>query len=222
MRQTAAILLALAGFALLLGLGFWQLARLEWKEDLLARMDARLLEAPVPLPADPDPDADRFRAVRIEGRVAGPGVAVFGSWRGAGPGYRIVSPFRTDDGRTVLMDRGIAAAPEAAGRVPDERLAVEGNLDWPEDGGDAPTDAQDAIWTTRAIRPLSDRLGTEPVLIVARATSDPYEGIRPVPMDTAGIPNNHLGYAVQWFGLALVWAGMAGYYVWRARRRGEG
>ena len=221
MRLILAALLSAAGLALLVSLGLWQLARLDWKETLLAEMDARLLEAPGPLPAAPDPAADRFRAVRIEGRIAGPGIAVFGTWRGGGAGYRIVSPFRTDDGRDVLLDRGIAAAPEAARRIPEGRIAVEGNLDWPGDAGDAPPGSPDDIWISRAPGPLARALGTEPVLVVARATSDPFEGIRPVPMDTAGIPNNHLGYAIQWFGLALVWAGMAGYYFWRALRRGE-
>ena len=37
-------------------------------------------------------------------------------------------------------------------------------------------------------------------------------GVVPVPLDIEGIPDNHLGYAIQWFGLAAVWAGMAAYY----------
>ena len=41
----------------------------------------------------------------------------------------------------------------------------------------------------------------------------------PIPVDTAHIPNDHLGYAVTWFGLALVWAGMTILYLWRITRR---
>ena len=43
----------------------------------------------------------------------------------------------------------------------------------------------------------------------------------PLPVTTEGIPNNHLGYAVQWFGLALVWAGMTLFLLWRTARRTE-
>ena len=219
MRLISAAIAFLLGFAVLAGLGFWQLARLEWKEAILAEMDSRLMAAPEPLPFGPEPAADRFRAIHVDGRVAGPGVAVFGTWRGGGAGYRIVSPFRTDDGRMILVDRGIAAAPEAAARVPDEPLAIEGNLDWP-DGPTAPPDGT-GVWTSRDVGALAAALGTEPVLVVARSTSDPSEGIRPIPLGTDGIPNNHLGYAIQWFGLALVWAGMAAYWFWGVRRRGE-
>lgn len=221
MRLTIAALAATLGFLVLVWLGFWQLARLEWKEALLTRMDDRLAEAPGPLPAALEPEDDRFRAVRVEGRFEGEGAAVFGTWRGGGAGYRIVAPFRTDAGRLILVDRGIAAAPEAERRRPEDRVAVEGNLDWPEPSGPAPEDPG-GVWTTREVALLSGALGTEPTLLVARATSDPSGAVVPIPLDTAGIPNNHLAYAVQWFGLAAVWAGMAGYWFWRARRRGEG
>ena len=36
-----------------------------------------------------------------------------------------------------------------------------------------------------------------------------------MPIDTAGLPDNHLGYAVQWFGLAAVWTAMAVWFLWR-------
>ena len=223
-RRTVRLFLAAAvsvlGLAVLVSLGFWQLARLEWKENLLTRMESRLSADPVPLPADPTLDDDRFRAVRIEGKVEAPGLAVFGTWRGGGAGYRIVNPFVTDDGRRVLLDRGIASAPQAADRVSDGRIAIEGHLDWPEDTG-GPPDDPDGTWTTRNVDALASALDAEPVLVVASATSDPSGAVAPIPMGMDGIPNNHLGYAIQWFGLALVWVGMAGYWFWRALRRGE-
>ena len=220
MRLIPAAILSLLGFTVLVALGIWQVQRLHWKEGLLAEMESRLLETPAALPAVPDPERDRFRAVRIQGTIEGQGVAVFGTWRGAGAGYRIISPFRTDDGRDILVDRGIAAAPEARDLVPRDRVAIEGNLDWPE-GADGTARGLEDIWLSRSIGPLSRALDTEQVMLVVRATSDPSTAIAPVPMDTAGIPNNHLGYAIQWFGLALVWAGMAGYWFWRAARREE-
>ena len=33
------------------------------------------------------------------------------------------------------------------------------------------------------------------------------------------IPNDHLEYAITWFGLAAVWAVMTGYLLWRIKRR---
>jgi surfeit locus 1 family protein len=40
-----------------------------------------------------------------------------------------------------------------------------------------------------------------------------------LPVDTQGIPNNHLNYAVTWFSLAAVWAGMTLLLLWRIRQR---
>jgi hypothetical protein len=55
-----------------------------------------------------------------------------------------------------------------------------------------------------------------PTLIVA--ASQVGDGITPVPVDTSAIPNNHWGYAIQWFLLAATWAGMTVYLLWRIKR----
>ncbi|MFM7446577.1 MAG: SURF1 family cytochrome oxidase biogenesis protein, partial [Tabrizicola sp.] len=57
----------------------------------------------------------------------------------------------------------------------------------------------------------------EPTLIVASAPTG--DGIAPMPVDTSGIPNNHWGYAIQWFLLAATWAGMTLFLLWRIRTR---
>jgi surfeit locus 1 family protein len=54
-------------------------------------------------------------------------------------------------------------------------------------------------------------------MVIAR--SDTGQGIVPRPSDTSAVRNDHLGYAVTWFGLAAVWAGMTIYWLWRIRRR---
>jgi surfeit locus 1 family protein len=65
-------------------------------------------------------------------------------------------------------------------------------------------------------------LKTEPVLIVVHeATSDVSENgpsVTPLPVDTSGIPNDHLGYVVTWYGLAIVWVAMTLYYLRRMRK----
>jgi surfeit locus 1 family protein len=96
---------------------------------------------------------------------------------------------------------------------------VEGNLHWPEevDGFTPAPDARTGLWFARDVPAMAEALGSEPVLIVARSPTAP--GIEPLPVDTSHIPNDHLGYAVQWFGLAAVWLGMTAYLLWRIRRR---
>ena len=68
-------------------------------------------------------------------------------------------------------------------------------------------------------RLVAEALGTEPILIIAHRMSGSDPRATPMPVTSAGIPNNHLGYAVQWFGLALVWAGMTAFLIWRIYAR---
>jgi surfeit locus 1 family protein len=64
---------------------------------------------------------------------------------------------------------------------------------------------------------MAAKLQTEPTLIVASTPTG--DGIAPMPVDTSGIPNNHWGYAIQWFLLAATWAGMTVFLLWRIRGR---
>ena len=64
---------------------------------------------------------------------------------------------------------------------------------------------------------MAEALGTEPVMLVAAASDDP-DAPMPLPVGV-NIPNDHLQYAITWFGLAVVWAVMTGYLLWRIKRR---
>ena len=88
-----------------------------------------------------------------------------------------------------------------------------------KDGFTPDPDLTANFWFARDVPALADALGTEPVLLILRQTSEPNPPVRPWPVDTSGIPNDHLQYAVTWFLLALVWAGMTLYLLWRIRQR---
>ncbi|MBM2574942.1 SURF1 family protein [Jannaschia sp. Os4] len=203
MRLIFPLILGLAGAAVLVSLGIWQLGRAAEKDATLAAIEARLTEAPVDLPPAPRSPADLYLPVAVEGVVDGPAIAVFDTWRGFGAGVRAVVPLRVG-AASIPLDLGVrswapgtdpaAAAQDAP--PPGTVLRVEGNLDWPEDGRAA--------------------LST-PVLVAREVT--PATAFTPIPVSAEGIPDNHMGYAIQWFGLALVWVGMTLYWVWRIRRR---
>jgi surfeit locus 1 family protein len=178
-----------------------------------------MAEAPAAVPAAPDPAADRYRPVRAEGRLTGEEALVLASRKRIGPGFRVIAVLETAEGRRLLIDRGFLAEADRATPRPPKALSVEGTLHWPDEV-DAYTPAPDpaaGLWYARDVPALAAALRAEPVLVVAR--SDTGDAVTPVPVDTAGIPNDHLGYALQWFGLAGVWAGMTFLYLWRMRRR---
>ena len=171
------------------------------------------------LPAVPDPTVDKYLPVRVAGRFTGTGIDVLASLRGVGAGYRVIAAFQTDDGRRIMIDRGFLPEDQRDRPRKATVASILGTLHWPDetDSFTPPPDTAGAIWFARDVPAMAAVLQTEPVLIVAReATGD---GITPLPVDTQGIPNNHLNYAVTWFSLAAVWAGMTGLLLWRIRRR---
>lgn len=213
------ILLGLAGVAILVGLGFWQLDRMGQKEALIARIEAQIAGTPGPIPGSPDPAADQFRPVTVEGALGGEEAHVLTSVKGEGPGYRVISALTAGD-RRVLVDLGFVL--EAAKDEPRmaERVTVHGNLMWPEEA-DSWTPAPDAargIRFARDVGAIAEDLGTEPVLVVARDIEGAELGTAPIPVDSSGVPNDHWEYALTWFGLAAVWAAMSLVLVARVRR----
>ncbi len=218
-RMVFPLAIGLLGGAILIALGIWQMQRLAWKEGVLAEISARIADAAVPLPATLDPEADRYMPVTVAGRFTGEHADVLVSRKQIGPGVRVVEVFETVDGRRVLVDRGFL--PDEARS--DVRLSgpaeVEGNLHWPEetDGFTPPPDAATGLWFARDVDALAAALDTEATFIVARRPTG--GAIEPMPVDTSGIPNDHMNYAITWFSLAAVWLGMTAYLLWRIRQR---
>jgi surfeit locus 1 family protein len=173
------------------------------------------------LPATPDPVADRYLPVAVSGRLTGQELDVLVSRKQIGPGFRVIAVLETESGRRVLVDRGFLA--EDARALPRETgaLDVVGNLIWPQevDGFTPAPDTATGIWFARDLPAMAEALNAEPVLIVAREWTG--DGIEPMPVDAAAITNDHLNYAITWFSLAVVWAGMTGLLLWRMRRKVE-
>jgi surfeit locus 1 family protein len=219
-RLVFPLLLGLVGAAILAALGVWQLQRLAWKEAVLAAIEARLAAPPVVLPAVPDPDADAYLAVAAEGAFLPGEALVLASPRGLGPGYRLITPFETADGQRILVDRGFLPEARRHDPRPPGPARIEGNLHWPDEADrfTPPPDAAAGLWFARDVPALAAALGTEPVLVVLRASDEAAPPARPLPLDTAAIPNDHLEYALTWFALAAVWLGMTGFLILRIRR----
>lgn len=233
---------ALAALAILLSLGVWQLQRLAWKEGLLARLESRMAAAPVALPPQADWPAlvrgdFEYRRVRATGTLlhdrevyifrAGGGQGT----RGRGPGYHVLTPLRLEGGAFVLVNRGFVPErlKDPATRkdtAPPGTVTVTGLLRAPE-GRNAftpPDKPQQRIWYTRDPEAMGAQLGLRrvaPFVIDQDLRTDlaadqwPKGGAARI-----NIPNNHLSYALTWFGLALTLLGVFGAFAWRRMQRG--
>lgn len=220
-RMFFPILMGIVGCAFLVLLGIWQVQRMHWKEGVLARIEAKIHGDPVALPvaAGLTEEADEYRAVTVEGGFTGDFIELLAGQKGTSPGVRIIEAFATGDGRRILVDRGFLEDSARALPRTDGATLVTGNLLWPNasDSFTPPPDPKTGLWFARDLPAMAERLGTEPLLVVARAPTG--DGIVPVPVDTSSIPNDHWGYAIQWFSLAVVWGVMTLYLLWRIRQR---
>ena len=212
------LVLGAVGTGILIWLGIWQLQRLEWKETVLEQIEARIQDAPVSLPDRPNEIDDQFLPVQVSGQLTTSEIHVLASRKSIGAGYRLITVFRTD-GRLILVDRGFIPTPEKTTPRPAKEITVTGNLHWPDELSSSipEPDLPANIWFARDVAAMAAHLETEPVLLVAR--SDTADGTDAFPVTSAGIPNDHLNYAITWFLFATVWLGMTLYMLWRINRQ---
>lgn len=195
---TFVVLLAVAT---MIGLGLWQLRRAEWKEGLLAQYrTARTAPAIMGLPVDAEPASLAFRRTRLDCALTGKPVQIGGPGPAGDSGFRTIFGCRLGDGRLMMADIGW----QPVGRLlppPTTGLAVRGT------GVLIPDEVLAHRFADAAGEPL-------PWLIVLDA---PLPGYAPsTPPSVEAIPNNHRGYAVQWFLFAAVALGI---YALAARKR---
>ncbi|GGD63432.1 SURF1-like protein [Croceicoccus mobilis] len=213
---TIVLLLACAGFV---ALGVWQVQRLHWKHDLIARVDARVAASPVALPSDRVLAADDFEYLRVRaaGRFEPEAAALVRAATGLGTGYWTMVPMRAEDGRQIWINRGFVPAGttvgEASAAVPTGLVMVTGLLRKPEPGGsllqsNRPADDR---WYSRDVAALAQDRGigaVVPAFIDAQAEAggaNSGEGAQPVPgLTVINFPDNHLSYALTWFALAVL------------------
>jgi surfeit locus 1 family protein len=207
-------------FALLCGLGVWQLQRLQWKLALIATVNGHMTAAPMTLDQITVLPADQaqYRRVTLRGRFDHAKEAyVFTTDATGAPVYHVLTPLVTDGGKTLMVDRGaipkekLDPASRAEGQVPGE-TSVTGVWRAPDAPGlftPAP-DLAHRIWYARDLASIAaaDHLAlSAPVVIEADATPNPG-GWPKGGQTVVTFRNEHLSYAVTWFGLAAMLLGV--------------
>jgi surfeit locus 1 family protein len=231
----------IAGLAVLTGLGTWQLQRLAWKTELIATVEARVNAEPVPLPAPvewPTLDLDdwEYRPVTATGTFDhAHEFHVFTHLpepRGplGGSGYWIITPLVLGGGGTVLVNRGFVPrdfkdpATRPAGQVTGP-VTVNGLVRAPERQHAFVPDNDPArnIWFFRDVAAMAAAArhpDAAPFLIDERANTVPG-GLPQAGETRLRFANDHLQYALTWYGLVLC---LAAVYIalWVAQRgRGD-
>jgi surfeit locus 1 family protein len=218
--------LASLGF---LALAAWQVHRLGWKEDLIARVERQVHAAPVAAPpaSAAVSQADEYRRVRLSGRFE-PREALVQATTELGGGFWVLAPLRLDDGGTVLVNRGFVPperrAPEQHA-VPDGPVELVGLLRLTEPGGgplrrNVPAEGR---WYSRDVAGIAAQLGVagDVAPYFVDESADPAQPQRwPRPgLTVLHFNNNHAVYAATWLALAAMAAAAVGYLLREERRR---
>jgi surfeit locus 1 family protein len=230
---------AAVAFCVLVALGIWQVQRLQWKNALIARVTERIDAAPIAAPGPeswPELSAVEleYQPVSVSGRFLHEYEAhvftVLAAPRGpfGGMGYLVLTPFETDDGWVVYVNRGFVpedkkdAATRAGGQA-DGEITVTGLLRAPRlrTWFSAEDDLAGNEWFSRDPTLFATWSGLPPESVAPYTIDAEFEPAIAGGLPQGGetlvqFPNNHFGYALTWFGLA---AGLAGVFFIFARGR---
>ncbi len=228
-------IVVLVALAILLSLGTWQVRRLQWKEALLAQIETRREAAPVDLSqserAVSDGEDEEYRHVRVSGVFDHTRERHFFATHQGQSGFYVYTPLTLADGRILLVNRGFVPyemkdpAKRAEGQVPGTvevtgyvRNRLDAKPSWlvPEN------DPQKNIFYWKDWQAMVGTTGIEagkvlPFFVDADASVTAPGGWPKGGVTQFDLPNNHLQYAMTWYGLAIALVLVAGIMLFRRK-----
>jgi len=231
------LIVILAALAILLALGTWQVKRLYWKQDLLAKIETRMVAAPAGLEEiialKQSGEDIEYRRVSLTGQFRHAAEQFFFSTLNGRTGYFVYTPFETEAGQVIFVNRGFVEVDfkdpatrsqgQVAGTVSVVGLArdrLDQKPSWVVPDNDLAKNIfywkdLDAMAVNAGIDPQSEQL----LPFFIDADESPNPGGQPIGGVTqVNLPNSHLQYAITWYGLALALLGVTGALWWRGRR----
>lgn len=215
--------------AVLIGLGMWQLERMAWKEALIDTMHTRVAAPAIALPVDlSDGETLHFRRIVVAGEfLHDREIHRVARTHRERHGFHLVTAMRLDDGREVLVNRGWLpiemrdpdARPETLveGPVRLEAIARLGGwsgVRWLRPENDS--GSNDWLWMDLEAMAARAELSNPVTEIYLDAAESTAPGAYPIAGQTrVDLPNNHLGYAITWFSIALGLAAIYLVFHWR-------
>ncbi|WP_374597250.1 SURF1 family protein [Brevundimonas sp.] len=203
--------------ALLVGLGTWQVQRLQWKQGLIARSEAAATQPPVSLETLAQLRDPEFRKAVLTCDLQNQPFVELQSIHDGQAGVRLISACES-----WLIDLGfvadtVSARPERQPAAIPGIVAEARKVEAPN--GFAPLPEGNRFYA-RDTAAMSRALGIDgpvrPYVLFATGSAWPQWAELQPSAPPAAFSNNHLGYALTWFGLALA---VIGFYIALLRRR---
>ena len=210
-----ALVATAVAFAILVGLGVWQIQRLHWKQGLIAQVDAAERAPPVPLGPGTPP---LFTRVRVHGTLRADHLALYGAdVRGMRMGAQAIQLLDRPVGKPLLVELGWVPTDGGLPHPSSGEADVIGYVRLPDPPGwlSAADDSEGRHFYALDPHTIAQSLGAadaSPFTLVALGPPAPPG--QPQPADALPRPvNNHLQYALTWFGLAASLLGVFGTWV---------
>lgn len=214
------VVFCMGGVALLLALGIWQVQRLSWKTELIATIEQKSNAAPlVSVPAKEEWQDAEYRQLEITGRFLNDHAFSVGPRTEKGRnGFHLFVPFEGAAGGTIMVNRGWI--PDGRDIFPDEEkgeTTVRGVIRLAARGAFTPdNDPDQNRWYWPDVAAMAEKAALSNIAPAYLVVTEKKEGVYPQGVDVrANLRNNHLQYAVFWFTMAFVFAGV---FFFRMRR----
>ncbi|MEM9105878.1 MAG: SURF1 family protein [Pseudomonadota bacterium] len=227
------ISLVLPALVMLLLLGNWQVQRLAWKEDLLATIDTRMQQAPVDMDAaisiwQQQGDVD-YLPVTLEGRFLHDREQYFLATYKGQSGWYVYTPLQMPDERTVIVNRGyvpydLRDPTKRSWQPIEDSVTIVGlaRNPLPEKPGSLLPDntPDERTWYWKDHTAMAQTMGLseatlQPFFVDVSTTNGAVSAGPAGGVTRVSLPNNHLQYAITWFGLAAALIVVTGVFLWR-------
>ncbi|MEM1381107.1 MAG: SURF1 family cytochrome oxidase biogenesis protein [Pseudomonadota bacterium] len=206
-------------FVSLIGLGNWQVRRLEWKLSLIEAVEARAYSEAAPLPSEPvTADGHAYLRVRAEGIFDHTRQRRVKAVTELGPGSWLMTPLKTEN-TTVWINRGFVPSGAEDLVLPEGAQTIEGWLRITEPGGTLleKNDPEAGRWYSRDVEALSADAAIEPYAPFF-VDADIQAGAEPswprAGLTQLAFRNPHLSYAITWYAMAALFAAAMGTIIW--------
>lgn len=230
-RSTILVVICMiAGTIVLCSLGTWQVKRMYWKEALIERVNNRISSIPQSLDSLLESGLSKqdheYLPVTVEGRFDhNKEVYFFTTDKNGSSGWNVHTPILMDEGRTIIINRGFVPyerkgpASRSAGQV-EGIQKITGLLRFPlteKPLGSLDNDlsSREFYWRNTAEMAQAMNLDAKVLPLIVDANETAIPGDLPRGGTTiVSFSNNHMQYAITWFGLCLTLLGVGGYYIY--------
>jgi cytochrome oxidase assembly protein ShyY1 len=212
-RRVAIVVVAVSVAATCIGLGLWQLRRLEERRALNMMILDRRSAAPITIEgASPGATSEPYRPAAARGTYDVEHEAlVYGRSLDGEAGHHVVTPLLLADGGAILVVRGwvpfsMRTAPVRGAAPPLDEVEVSGSL-VPDEGDGTTVPGANGIIRVLDVAGIASTLPYDvfplPLLLAEQASPQPGSFPTPVPLPELS-EGPHLSYAIQWFAFAAV------------------